>query len=167
MAKRIISRVFLLVLVLLLVGCDHVTKGVAKAELESNGAHELIRGIVSLRYVENTDIAFNLLRWVPETIRFPALVIAGGIAVAALCLLLLRGQKKLSVPLLALVLVTAGAIGNYLDRIVRGYVVDFVHLKHWPVFNVADVYVTVGYALLGWVLLARRRHAETEQDAAP
>lgn len=155
-------------LLLLLVGCDHVTKGVAKAELESGGAHELIRGVVSLRYVENDDIAFNLLRWVPESIRFPALVIAGGIAVVALCLLLLRGQKKVSLPLLALILVTAGAIGNYADRIVRGYVVDFVHLKHWPVFNVADVYVTVGYVLLGWVLLAKRRqNSETEQEAPP
>jgi signal peptidase II len=168
MAQRIISRVLLLVLVLLLVGCDHVTKGVAKAELESGGAHELIRGVVSFRYVENTDIAFNLLRWVPESIRFPALLVAGGIAVLALCALLLRGQRSVSLPLLALVLVTAGAIGNYADRVVRGYVVDFVHLKHWPVFNVADVYITAGYVLLALVLLAKRRQSsESEQEAPP
>ena len=168
MAQRIINRVLLLVLVFLLVGCDHATKGVAKAELESGGGLEVIRGLVSLRYVENTDIAFNLLRWVPESIRFPALVVGGGIAVLALCLLLLRGQKKPSLALISLLLVTAGAIGNYLDRVVRGYVVDFVHLEHWPVFNVADVYVTVGYILLGWVLVAkRRRGSETEREAAP
>jgi signal peptidase II len=45
--------------------------------------------------------------------------------------------------------VTAGAIGNGLDRVVRGYVVDFVRVPHWPVFNVADVYVTAGAGLLG------------------
>ena len=47
---------------------------------------------------------------------------------------------------------------NYLDRVFRGYVVDFVHLKHWPVFNVADVYVTVGgFAFLAWAFLVKRR----------
>jgi signal peptidase II len=69
----------------------------------------------------------------------------------------LRVPQSAGLPLVALVLVTAGAVGNYLDRIVRGYVVDFVHLKHWPVFNVADVYITAGYAVFGWVLLTQWR----------
>ena len=157
MAKRTISRLLILFLLFLLVGCDHATKGVAKAELETGGARELIRGLVSFRYVENTDIAFNLLRWVPETVRFPALLVLGAVAVVALCLLLFRVREKLSVPLFPLILVAAGAIGNYLDRVFRGYVVDFVHLRHWPVFNVADVYVTLGYALLAWALFVNRR----------
>ncbi len=157
MAKRLASRLLILVLLLLLVSCDHASKGVAKAELESGGAREVISGLVSLRYVENTDIAFNLLRWVPEPLRFSALLVAGAVAVAALGFLLLRVRWSVSVPLFALLLVTAGAVGNYLDRIVRGYVVDFVHLKNWPVFNVADVYITVGGAVLAWVLLVRRR----------
>jgi signal peptidase II len=157
MAKRLVNRLLIVLVLLVLVGCDHASKGVAKAELESDGARELIRGIVSLRYVENTDIAFNLLRWVPETIRFPALVALGAVAVVGLGWLLLRAPQHAGLPLLALVLVTAGAVGNYLDRIVRGYVVDFVHLKHWPVFNVADVYITAGYAVFGWALLTQWR----------
>lgn len=164
MAKRLVSRVLLLVVLLLLVGCDHVSKGVVKAELETGGAREVIDGLVSLRYVENTDIAFNLLRWVPETIRFPALVVLGAVAVLSLGYLLLRAREKASLPLFALLLVTAGAVGNYADRVVRGYVVDFVHLKHWPVFNVADVYITLGYAGLAWALLVKRR-ADRSQGA--
>lgn len=157
MEKRLVNRVLIGLILLLLVGCDHASKGVAKAELESDGARELVRGIMSLRYVENTDIAFNLLRWVPQTIRFPALIAAGAVAVVGLVWLLFRAPHKAGVPLCALVLVTAGAAGNYLDRIVRGYVVDFVHLKHWPVFNVADVYITAGYALFAWGLLTQWR----------
>ncbi|HEY8946411.1 MAG TPA: signal peptidase II, partial [Polyangiaceae bacterium] len=111
------------------------------------------------RYVENTDVAFNLLRWVPESIRFPALLLVGAIAVVALSALLFGSRATASVPMFALLLVTAGAIGNYLDRIFRGYVVDFVHLKHWPVFNVADVYITVGYGFLAWALFRKRRAA--------
>jgi signal peptidase II len=157
MAKRLASRLLILVLLLLLVGCDHASKGVAKAELESGGAREVISGLVSFRYVENTDVAFNLLRWVPESIRFPALLAVGAVAVAALVFLLLRARWDLGVALFALVLVTAGAVGNYLDRVVRGYVVDFVHFEHWPVFNVADVYITVGGIVLAWIFLVRRR----------
>ena len=157
MAKRLTSRLLVLVLLLLLVGCDHASKRVAKAELETGGARELISGLLSFRYVENTDIAFNLLRSVPETIRFPALLVAGAVAVVALCFLLLRAREKVGVPLFALLLVTAGAAGNYLDRVFRGYVVDFVHLKHWPVFNVADVYITVGFVLLAWAFFVRPR----------
>jgi len=157
MAKRLTSRLLILVLLLLLVSCDHASKGVAKAELEAGGAREVIRGLVSFRYVENTDIAFNLLRWVPETIRSPALLVTGGMAVAVLCVLLVRARGAACLPLVALVLVTAGAVGNYLDRVFRGYVVDFVHLKHWPVFNVADVYVTLGGVFLAWAFLVKRR----------
>lgn len=157
MAKRLTSRLLLLIVLLLLVGCDHASKGMAKAELETGGARELIRGVVSLRYVENTDIAFNLLSWVPDTIRQPALLVAGALAVVALCVLLVRAKDALNLPLLALLLVTAGAVGNYLDRVFRGYVVDFVHLKHWPVFNVADVYITIGYMFLAWAFFVKRR----------
>jgi signal peptidase II len=166
MAKRLTSRLLILFCLLLLVSCDHASKGVAKAELETGGAREVISGLVSLRYVENTDIAFNLLRWVPETIRFPALLVTGALAVAALCFLLLRARGAACLPLVALVLVTAGAVGNYLDRVFRGYVVDFVHLKHWPVFNIADVYITVGGAFLAWAIFSKR-HREPPAEQTP
>lgn len=158
MAKRLTSRLLILFLLLLLVSCDHASKGVAKAELESSGAREVIRGLVSFQYVENTDVAFNLLRWVPETIRSPALLVTGALAVAALCFFLLRARGAACLPLVSLILVTAGAVGNYLDRVFRGYVVDFVHLKHWPVFNIADVYVTLGgLVFLAWAFFVKRR----------
>lgn len=140
-----------------LVGCDHATKAFAKAELDGGGVRELVRGGLDFRYVENTDIAFNLLRWVPEDIRAPALLILGAIAVLTLGFLLLYGRTEPRTYRLALTLVTAGAIGNYIDRLARGYVVDFVHVHHWPVFNVADVYITAGYVLLAWVFFIYRR----------
>jgi signal peptidase II len=148
-----------------LVGCDHATKGIAKVGLDGGSARELISGVVDFRYVENTDIAFNLLRWVPEAIRTPALLVLGAIVLVALALLLLRGRAWPPMYRLALVLVTAGAIGNYLDRAVRGYVVDFVHVHHWPVFNVADVYISVGYGLLALGFLIYRRTGMPQSGA--
>lgn len=156
------ARLTLLAALVFLVGCDHATKGVAKAELDAGGAHQVIRGVLDLRYVENTDIAFNLLSWVPEAVRKPGLLVFGGIAIVVLGTWLLAARREPWLRRAALVLVFAGALGNYLDRVVRGYVVDFVHLHHWPVFNVADVYISVGYALLALGFFVYRR-----VDAAP
>jgi len=157
------ARLSMLVSVIFLVGCDHATKGIAKGELDGGSVRELIRGVIDLRYVENTDVAFNLLRWVPESIRAPGLLLFGAIALLTLGLLLFYGRGQPRMLRWALVLVTAGAIGNYADRVARGYVVDFVHLHHWPVFNVADVYITVGYVLLALGLLVYRRRGATAQ----
>jgi signal peptidase II len=154
--RAILSRWVIVGLLLLLVGCDHATKFAAKSNLEGEPAQRLVGRVLSLRYTENTDIAFNLLSWVPHEIRTPLLVVFGAVAVLALCLLLLR-QTRISVTSVALMLVTAGAVGNYADRLLRGYVVDFVHLRHWPVFNIADVYVSVGAVLLAIVALRENR----------
>lgn len=159
MTQRFVRRVLLILVLLLLVGCDHASKGVAKAALETGGPRELIHGVVKLRYVENTDVGFNLLRWIPEAVRFPALLVAGAVVLPLLGFVLFRARTKANLPFFALLLVTAGAIGNYLDRVFRGYVVDFVELRHWPVFNVADIYVTLGLAALAWVRFRSPRQA--------
>ena len=160
------ARLSILIALIFLVSCDHATKGVAKAELEGGSARQLIRGALDFRYVENTDIAFNLLRWIPETIRTPGLLFFGALALLALGLLLLKGRGEPRMHRLALVLVTAGAIGNYLDRVVRGYVVDFVHIHHWPVFNVADVYITAGYILLAFGFFVYRRSGRVPEPGS-
>jgi len=153
--RPIASRLALLGALTLLVGCDHATKLAAKSALEGQGPRSLIRGALGLRYVENTDVAFNLLRSVPERIRAPLLIVLGAVAMLGLLALLLRRQG-LGFARAALLLMTAGALGNYLDRVTRGYVVDFVQLPHWPVFNVADIYVTAGAILLAWSAVRAR-----------
>jgi signal peptidase II len=88
------------------------------------------------------------------------------LAVVGLAVLLLRRRRDgASLSRAALLLITAGAVGNYLDRVLRGYVVDFIHLHHWPVFNVADIYVTAGGALLALSILRGRRAARPDTPA--
>jgi signal peptidase II len=135
-----------LALVLPLVGCDHATKWAAKGALEDQPPRQLLGRVLELRYAENTDVAFNLLRWIPESARRYALVVFGAAALAALLVTLVRARNPWMRA--ALLLITAGAAGNYFDRLGRGYVVDFIHLTHWPIFNVADAYVVVGAGLL-------------------
>ena len=139
-----------------LVGCDHATKYLAKTQLESGPPRSVIGNVLRLRYAENTDMAFNLLRWIPESVRRPLLLGFGALAIAALVMLVVRGTDR-GFARLALLLILAGALGNYLDRLGRGYVVDFIHVPYWPVFNVADIWVTTGGLLLFAVVLIRRR----------
>jgi signal peptidase II len=114
------ARVLLLscLCVLGLVGCDLGSKQLAHSQLRRQAPVRVVAGVFDLRYTENRDVGFNALRAIPEKIRRP------------------------------LVLVLGGAIGNLADRALRGYVVDFLHLHGWPVFNLADVYLVAGTALL-------------------
>ena len=145
--RRPYGTLVLMSLLFGLVGCDHVTKALAKSELEAQPARAVLEPVLKLRYVENTDVAFNLLRWIPLDVRGPLLIISGALAIIAVSGLLL--QRRVTGWLRAgLLLVLAGALGNYIDRLARGYVVDFIHVTHWPVFNVADVLITLGGALL-------------------
>lgn len=175
MAESRIFRAFFLVLVAVgLYGCDRATKLAAEAGLEGGAAVPVAPGVlgdaVELRYVQNDDVAFSLFR-VLGLPRSPDLL--AGIAVAAivaiLVLAVLRyrsgggGERAAQV---GFALVIGGALGNVVDRIVRGYVIDFIHVKGWPVFNVADIAVVVGIALVGLASLRGRRRDAPPADAA-
>lgn len=134
-------------------------------------ARVVIDGFFALEYAENPGAAFSFLARQPE-VRRPLLI---GIAVLALLFLgwmawrLRPGQRLLAI---ALGLVMAGALGNLIDRIRLGYVIDFllVHVRdsfRWPHFNVADAAIVVGLFLLlvdawrGW----RRQRRERRESA--
>ena len=157
MARRVASWVFLL-MILSLVGCDRATKAAAEATLEPSGPVSLVKGVLELSYVQNHETAFSLSRFLdvpgkPLVLAAIALFATLAIAVAAYRR---RGQAS-RMEQVATSLIVAGAAGNLLDRLRKGYVVDFIHLQHWPVFNVADVLVAAGGILLAWSLARDRR----------
>lgn len=139
---------------LFLVGCDHATKYAAERELRDQ-PKTLVRGAVSLELHENHGVAFNNERILPASARKPIIFAVGFLAMGALAFALYRRRGTFNVETAALLFVAGGALGNLIDRVARGYVVDFVHVEHWPVFNMADVFLVVGAALL---LIAAYRH---------
>src|SRR5256885_13196564 len=105
-------RAALLGTTLLLVGCDHASKRAAKTALEGAPARPVVGQVLDLRYRENRDVAFELLRWVPERPRATLLAVAGALAVVALGLALLR-RTALDRGAAAVALLLAGAAGNH------------------------------------------------------
>lgn len=122
------------------------------------------RSHLRFRYVENPGAAWGMFGGLPEGVRVPFFVTISSLAIAfmlAFYARLPRGERLLQV---ALALILGGALGNFADRILRGYVIDFIDLHwrndprlHWPTFNVADIAISVGVAfLLSHAFFARR-----------
>jgi signal peptidase II len=153
-------------LVLFMVSCDHGTKHLAKTHLEGRRAFELVPGVFDLRYIENTDSAFSLLGSVlaPEP-RLVVLLVLKALAIAGLLTyVLLRFRQLGAMERAGASLVLAGGIGNLTDRLLRGYVIDFLHLHHWPVFNAADIAISIGIGLL---LLGSHRRLRAAPELSP
>ena len=140
---------FVVVAVVGLIGCDHATKSVAAGRLSARGPIVLVRDVLELRYAENRETAFSLTRGLdlPHKTRVLGLFALLGCAVAAGVAWRRRGVAS-RLELGGYALVVAGGLGNAIDRLASGYVVDFIHLRHWPVFNVADILVVLGAVAL-------------------
>jgi signal peptidase II len=158
--NRLVRVLALVLLATGLFGCDHATKLAAKVALQGASAVP----VVDLRYVENDDIAFSAFHQLGLARSRAALVGLGVAALVAIAVMAWkrrrRGEPTDRLTQVAMALFLGGALGNLVDRIVRGYVVDFIHVRGWPVFNVADIAVVVAFGLLvvSWL---RQRRART------
>ena len=142
--KEKLAAVVGLILLLLL---DQWTKVLAISHLKGQADIELLPGIFSLHYLENHGAAFGILRdqqWI-------FLILAAVFLVATVILYLRMPFTARMIPLrIITVFIAAGAVGNMIDRMFRHYVVDFLYfsLIDFPVFNVADIYITCCAVLL-------------------
>lgn len=135
-------RTLLLAIVVATVIVDAATKAVASATLGQETVH--ILGPFDLRLVHNPGIAFGLGNRAPA-----GLVLSAALAgVIVLGVAAWRGRVPST---LAAGLIVGGGIGNVVDRMLGGTVVDMFDIGRWPTFNVADTCITVGVALLLWV----------------
>lgn len=128
-------------IVILLVIPDQLTKHLAIMHLKDNDGITLIDGVLRLYYLENRGSAFSLFQnqrtWF---IIFTIIILAAVIFVYKR----IPPVQKMIWLKIALILISAGAIGNFIDRVIHTYVVDFIYFEliNFPVFNVADIYVT-------------------------
>ena len=139
-------------LTLLLIGFDQWTKSLAVRFLKGRDAYVLWDGVFELRYLENRGAAFGMLQG--QQMFF----LLTGLLVFAAALYFFRhvSEDRMFLPLrIIAVFILAGAWGNMIDRLRLSYVVDFFYfsLIDFPIFNVADIYVSVGTAVLAVLIL--------------
>lgn len=141
-----------IVLVIVLVAIDQLTKLAAINCLMNKPDFILIKNVLQFHYLENTGAAFSMLEG-KQTV-FAILTPIVLVFVAYLYYKLPITGRYIPLNLIA-IFVIAGAIGNYIDRMMNNYVVDFIYfsLINFPVFNVADIYVTCSIILLMILIL--------------
>lgn len=149
------KKIFLLldlVGIIILVALDQYTKYLAVIHLKDKPAYIIINGVLELNYLENRGAAFGMLQNQKFFFIFVAVVV---LSVIGYVLIKMPDHKKYRILHILLSLIGAGAIGNIIDRIRFDYVVDFIYfvLINFPIFNVADICVSVSTVVLVFLLL--------------
>lgn len=140
------------VIALAIIVADQLTKLWVDADMRLYQSIPIIDGFLSLTYVRNTGAAFSLFADLPENIRLPFFIGVLVVAVIGIAWFIRQTPSDDKLTLVACALVLGGALGNGIDRIAYGSVIDFVDVYvgdwHWPAFNVADSSITIGVILL-------------------
>lgn len=139
---------------------DQVTKHVVSSQLALDEELAVI-GPFSIHHVQNTGIAFGLF---PDATA--AVIVLTSVAVGWMLVFFARAGARHPVLPVALGLLLGGSVSNLADRVRLGHVTDFLDVRYWPAFNIADVCIVVGVLLLVATMLAgerepRRRHGAT------
>lgn len=148
------------VVIVLLVLADQIIKIVVLNNLKPIGSYTLIENILSLTYTENTGAAFGSFHGYTIVLSvLTALVLLVGL------IYLLSGRVKSKISYVCLTLVFAGGIGNLIDRVFRGFVIDYIEPKfiNFAVFNFADILVTCG-AIVLIIYLLYQMFSESEKS---
>jgi len=141
------------ILTLLILAFDHLTKWWIRSELDMHQSFDIITHYLRIVRVHNTGVAFGLFAEFHSAWKPYLLALMAVIAVVVIVIYSARMPSERILLQLALAVTMGGILGNFIDRIAHGFVVDFIefHIRdkfYWPTFNVADSAITVGIALL-------------------
>jgi signal peptidase II len=142
---------------------DQAVKAIVRNSLHPSESIPVIEGFFHLTHVRNAGAAFGLMPG-----QRPLFILTSLLVLAAIALYWWRARPRSLVLALSLGLVSGGAIGNLIDRVVAGRVTDFFDFRVFPVFNIADMAIISGaVGLFAWALLApieSHEHAEAELE---
>lgn len=143
--------IFLLMLVLA-VSLDQITKILVLQNLKGKDAFPIISGVLEFQFFSNTGIAWSMLEGQILFILFTGIIL---LAVVLFCVIKLPDEKKFHIIYILTGILSGGAIGNMIDRIRLGYVVDFIYFKiiNFPIFNVADMCIVISVIIIGILFL--------------
>lgn len=150
---------FYIIIILIVIG-DQLTKGLIQQSMVLNQSIPVWDGIFSITYIHNTGAAFSMLAGKTQVLALFQVIIIGVI----LGYYILKGRKTHPLLRISMAMIVAGGIGNLIDRLTLGYVVDFMDFHFWPIFNVADIGVSAGCVLLaGYVFFIEGKEKSGRQ----
>lgn len=157
----------LVTLVLAIVAADQITKFLVVGSLGLGQSHPLVPGWLHFTLVRNTGMAFGLLSGAAIPFKAALVTLLSLAAMGAVTYYALKSTHNERLTRVGLTFILGGAMGNIIDRVRLGYVVDFVDVfyrdTHWPAFNVADTCICIGVGLL---LLDSFRRRDEEPSPA-
>ncbi len=142
--------VMIFIIVLATLSLDQLSKFLITKNLFQNQSIPIIKGIFHITLVHNRGAAFGILKN-----QIPLFIITSLFAIILIYFNLKENKQSKSYSIV-LSLILAGALGNLIDRLFFGYVIDFLDFRIWPVFNMADSAITIGAILLGWSILFKK-----------
>lgn len=142
---------------------DQVTKAMVRAWVPLHDDVEVIRGMLDFTYVRNSGAAFGLLNTIEFPFKSAVIAVIAAVALVAIAAYAARVAPAQKMARIGLALIIGGAVGNLIDRIVFGYVIDFVDVYwrsyHFWAFNVADSAITIGVTVMVLDMLGLGSHA--------
>ena len=159
--KKVILLIVDFVLAVLLIAADQISKYFAVLKLKNQPPYSVVDGVFVLHYLENRGAAFGML----QGQKFFFIFIAAVILCTIVYVLWKAPYQKMYIKLhITLVFIASGAVGNLIDRVRYDYVVDFLYfsLINFPVFNVADIYVTLAAISLAVLLIFVYKESDLE-----
>ncbi len=158
--------IIITILIAVIVFLDQITKHLASTHLPSQGIVPVLDPIFHFHYTENRGAAWNILEDHPWVF-----MVLSSVAILAILIFLFRNRKKQLHPVLryGLTVIAAGGIGNMIDRIARGFVVDFIEFGffEFPIFNVADSFITVGsFSIVIYLLIDLIKDGRNKKNAS-
>jgi len=146
--KRINNALISILSIFLVLLADQVSKAVISSRLSVGQSIPIIKNILHITFIKNTGAAFGLFK---NSIYF--FIWVSIIAVIMIAVILFKAIKnnRFSDNFLynfGLILIMSGALGNMVDRVHLRYVIDFIDVRIWPIFNIADSAITIGTILL-------------------
>lgn len=137
----------------LILSCDQLTKHLIHSLFSLRESISLLPSLLSLTYLRNTGFAFGLLQRAPESLKDIFFIAVPIFALILIVLIFIKLQDDQLLTSIALTTILGGAIGNLIDRLQYGYVIDFLDLHwrevfHFPPFNLADCSIVIGVAIM-------------------
>lgn len=150
-------------IILAIVIADQLSKLAVASSLQLHETIPVIPGVFHITYVQNPGAAFGLFAY-----QRPLFIAVAALMIALAVFYRKRIQQESRLFQWAVTIGIAGALGNLIDRLRTGYVVDFFDFRMFPVFNIADIAITTGVILLIWTTLfdtSKDRQIEEEIEA--